>query len=112
MPGDFAAVRFRPGIGGENGSDSYLNLFGDRETRGYKLVNSLFGDTFLPVETIYVGNVFAPFSGAPIQVRFTSQKPDVISALTLNIDVKGRIRNYDGQAGCVIDFKLTLMRQE
>jgi hypothetical protein len=109
--GGFAAARFLPGIGGQNGNDSYLNLFSEQETRGYKLVNNLFGGDFLSVETIYVGNAFGPFT-APVNVRFNSQKPAVVGPDTIDIDVKGRIRNYDGILGCLVDFKLTLMRRE
>lgn len=110
--GEFAAARFRPGIGGENGFDSYLTLFGKREARGYKLAGNLFGDAFLVVETMYVGEVFAPFTITPVEVRFTSQKPDPVNALTTFIDIKGKIRGYDAQPGCTVDFKLTLARRE
>lgn len=111
-PGDFAAARYRPGIGGENGFDSYVTLFNKREARGYKLAGNLFGNAFLQVETMYVGDVFAPFTITPVEVRFTFQQPAVVTARTIFIDVKGKIRGFDGLPGCTIDFKLTVARRE
>jgi hypothetical protein len=109
---DFATARFRPGIGGENGRDFYLALFGNREARAYKLDNDLFGNAFQAVETMYVGDVVAPFTVVPVEVRFTAQEPSRITALTIFIDIKGKIRGSDGQPACIVDFKLTLARRE
>ncbi len=60
---------------------------------------------------MYMGEVFAPFTINPVEVRFTDQKPLTVSATTLSINAKGRIRGYNGEPGCIAQFKLSVFRR-
>ena len=63
-------ARFRPGIGGENGADTSLSVFDQRQTINYRLVNGLFDATFQTVETMYICDTALPIDnpvrGSPV----------------------------------------------
>lgn len=103
-------ARFRPGIGGENGADTSLSVFDQRQTVNYRLVGGLFNSTFQAVETRYIGDTALPVDRS-LRIKIVSQKPEVIDANVDFIDIIGQVRNYDFQTGCTVTFRMTLFRR-
>jgi hypothetical protein len=110
VPGDFARVRFRPGIGGDTGIDSSISLFFSRQTMNLTLREALFGRRFKLVETMYIGDHAIPIDN-PVKVRFSSQAPNTITTETDFINIEGEIKGHDFQPDCTVVFKMALFRR-
>ena len=108
--GTFGRVRFRPGIGGDNGSNSMFSVFSSRGAASYFLSNHMFDATFRTVSTMVVGDGFSAVTNV-VKVKFGSQKPDVILATTDFMNVRGQISGFDFMPLCTVNFKMTLFKR-
>lgn len=109
--GTSGRVRFRPGIAGENGSNSSLSMFSPRQTANYTLVDGLFDDSFQTVATMYIGDVTTPIDNR-VKVRFSRQKPAVLDSSVDFVDITAQIRGYDMQPRCVVTVRIVLFRRD
>jgi hypothetical protein len=108
--GDFGRARFRPGIGGDNGSWSAFSVINSRNAYSYRLNDGLFNTTFKTVDTMGVGDGFGPIDNV-VKVKFDTQSPATIKATTNFIEITGQIKGYDYMPQCVINFKMALFKR-
>jgi hypothetical protein len=104
-------IRFRPGIGGENGADSSLSMFSSRQTTNFTLVGGLLDDTFRVVDAVYIGDSFLQFENE-VRVRFTRQKPAVLDASVDFVDITSQIRGFNRQPLCSVTVRMSLFRRD
>ena len=116
ISGDLTVVPFKirlmmPNLGDNDSRTSMSLIIDGLGAANYTLASgNLFGTTYKPVTYI---NVYR-YSGVSIgatRVRFTSQKPQVLTTETTDIRIKGDIRNFDGDAGCNVSFSATGFKQ-
>ncbi len=106
----FGRVRFRPGIGGDNGTSSMFSVFTSRGTSSYYLSGHLFDTTFRAVSASMVGDGVSTIFN-PVKVKFSYQKPAVISASTDFLNIRGQISGFDFMPLCTVGFKMVLYRR-
>ena len=71
--GTFGRVRFRPGIGGDNGSSSMFSVFSSRGAASYYLSGHLFDASFRTVNATVVGDGISTVTNI-VKVKFGFQK--------------------------------------
>jgi hypothetical protein len=107
--GSFMRVRYRPGIGGDNGTVTRLSMFAPRNAQSLA-ITGLPTTAFKTAQTMNIGDGFGPFDNA-VALRITAQSPATISAATDFILAKGEIRGWDFMPLCTAIFKMTLSKR-
>jgi hypothetical protein len=82
-------------------------------TLGHRLIDGSFSDKFKKVQWTFVGggSGTTAIEDSQVLIRFTSQEPERITANTQFVSISGKIRGFDEQPECTIDFVLNAIRR-
>jgi hypothetical protein len=105
--GDYFRVRFRPANVSDNGPNTFLSMFGGRNSQSFKVAGSI-GTTLVTAETMTTGDGFGPYDVAA-QIRFTAVRD--FTLLPVFAVLAGQIKNYDYMPGCLVTFRLGLIKR-
>ncbi len=108
--GNFMRARFRPGLGGDNGTNSEFSFFFDSFAQSFGLNNHLFDATFRTVDTMQIGDGFGPVDNV-VKVKFVTQAPATLTFATNYITVTGEISGYDFMPLCTAKFTMKLLKK-
>ncbi|MCB1381057.1 MAG: hypothetical protein KDK89_22220 [Alphaproteobacteria bacterium] len=97
-----------PVAGSTNGPDSVITFhFPNGTAEGFELGADVFTSTFKPVTAYHVYTRVGKYAAL---ARVAQQVPATLSTTTPTVTVRGAIKNWDRQAGCIVNFTLTGVR--
>ena len=107
----YANAIYRPRKLGTNGNSTrFAFFFPPFYATSYELPKGKLRKAFKPVVGGATGTVTEFFAVKP-KMRITEMTPPKPRAKTRSLSISGEIENFDGKAGCKVDFELTLQRQ-